>query len=118
MIKDFGATLKKYRTQRNMSQENFANKAAIHVTNLSKYERNKSVPSLDVAERMAAVLEVPLDELLHGEPQQQAKEHLADKELLSLFDKTQQLPEEQRKTVVDLLSAFLFKYNLSRQLAH
>jgi len=48
------------------SQEVFANKIGIHVTNLSKYERNISVPSLEIAEKMAKVLSISLDELVYG----------------------------------------------------
>jgi hypothetical protein len=36
--------------------------------------------------------------------------------LLNLFNKTQELPDDQKKTVKDLLSAFLIKSNLKQQL--
>lgn len=47
---------------------------------------------------------------------EKARIRIADNELLNLFDKTQQLPDDQKKTVIDLLSAFLLKSNLKQQL--
>jgi transcriptional regulator with XRE-family HTH domain len=89
----------------------------VHVTNLSKYERNKSVPSLEIAEKMASVLDISLDEMVYGKQNEKARIRIADNELLSLFNKTQLLPDDQKKTVVELLSAFLLKANLKQQLA-
>lgn len=87
----------------------------VHVTNLSKYERNISVPSLEIAEKMADALEMSLDELVYGQQNEKARVRIADNELLNLFNKTQDLPDDQKKTVKDLLSAFLLKSNLKQQ---
>jgi len=88
----------------------------VHVTNLSKYERNKSVPSLEIAEKMATALDMSLDEMVYGHQDEKARVRISDNELLSLFNKTQQLPDDQKKTVIDLLSAFLLKASLKQQL--
>ena len=112
-MENFGERLKKLRAEKDLSQTLFAQKIGIHVTNLSKYERNLSVPSLDMAEKMATVLETTLDELVYGK--QKAGNRINDDELLSLFSKTALLPERQKETVKDLLSAFLLKNNLKQQ---
>lgn len=116
-MKDFGNNLKRFRSEKGFSQEAFAAKIGVHVTNLSKYERNKSVPSLEIAEKMASVLDMSLDELVYGQQNEKARHQLSDNELLSLFNKTQQLSDDQKKTVKDVLSAFLLKANLTQQLA-
>ena len=115
-MEDFGSNLKRFRSEKGFSQEAFAAKIGVHVTNLSKYERNKSVPSLEVAEKMASVLDMSLDELVYGQQNEKARIRIADNELLSLFNKTQHLPDDQKKTVMDLLSTFLLKANLTQQL--
>lgn len=38
------------------------------------------------------------------------------KDVRNLFNKTQELSDDQKKTVMDLLSAFLLKSNLKQQL--
>jgi len=75
------------------------------------------VPSLEIADKMANALDISLDELAHGQPHEQARTRITDIELLSLFSKTQQLPENQKQTVIDLLSAFLLKANLKQKLS-
>ncbi len=100
-----GVNLKHFRTEKGFSQEVFAAKIGVHVTNLSKYERNKSIPSLEIAEKMANALDMSLDEMVYGQQNEKARVRIADNELLNLFNKTQELPDDQKKTVKDLLSA-------------
>jgi len=114
-MNDFGSILKKLRSEKGFSQEVFAKKIEIHVTNLSKYERNISIPSLEVAKRMAEVLEISLDRLVHGE--NKAQTTLEDNDLLNLFNKAQKLSDKQKETVKDFLSAFVLKADLKQKLA-
>ena len=116
-MEDFGANLKRFRVEKGFSQEAFAAQIGVHVTNLSKYERNKSVPSLEIAEKMASALQMSLDEMVYGTQNEKARLRIADNELLNLFNKTQQLPQNQKNTVIELLSAFLLKANLKQQLS-
>ena len=114
---NFGANLKRFRSEKGFSQEAFASKIGVHVTNLSKYERNKSIPSLEIAEKMATALDLSIDEIVYGLQDEKAQNKIKDTELLNLFNKTQDLNEDQKKTVMDLLSAFLLKANLKQQLS-
>jgi transcriptional regulator with XRE-family HTH domain len=114
-MENFGERLKKMRADKGLSQDLFSKRIGVHVTNLSKYERNLSIPSLEIAEKMASTLEISLDELVYGNSKADTRIH--DNELLSLFSKTAELPEKQKETVKDLLSAFLLKNNLQKQLA-
>lgn len=114
-MENFGSILKNLRTQSGFSQEAFAKRIDIHVSNLSKYERNISIPSLEVAKRMADVLEISLDRLVHGE--NIAQDTLEDSDLLSLFNRAQKLSKKQKETVKDFLSAFVLKADLTQKLA-
>ena len=114
-MNDFGTNLKKLRSEKGFSQGEFAKKIDIHVTNLSKYERNISIPSLEIAKRIALVLDVSIDVLVFGE--QNDVDSINDKDLASLFVKTQLLTDKQKQTVKDFLSAFLFQNDVKKQLA-
>lgn len=114
-MSDFGNNIKQLRTQKGFSQDSFAKEIGVHVTNLSKYERNISTPSFEIAQKMATVLEVSLDVLAYGNDV--AKSTINDSELLTLFNKSQNLPENQKSTVKDLLSAFILKNSIQNQLA-
>jgi transcriptional regulator with XRE-family HTH domain len=109
--------LKKYRALRNISQEELSKKVDIHVVQLSKYERGLSAPSIKVVERLAEALEISIDELVHGETQNQIEQAVSDKEFISLFKKVQTLSEREKETVKDLLSAFVLKSDLKQKLA-
>lgn len=113
-MNSFGSILKNLRSEKSFSQDAFAKKIGIHVTNLSKYERNLSIPSLEVAKRMADVLEISLDRLVHGE--NKAQDTIEDADLLSLFNKAQKLSEKQKETVKEFLSAFVLKADLTQKL--
>jgi transcriptional regulator with XRE-family HTH domain len=113
-MSDFGSILKSLRSEKGFSQEAFASKIGVHVTNLSKYERNLSIPSLEVAKRMAEVLEISLDKLVHGN--NKAQDTIEDIDLLTLFNKAQNLSKKQKETVKDFLSAFVLKADLTQKL--
>ncbi len=76
-----------------------------------------SVLFLEIAEKMVAALDISLDELIHGRHNEKARIQISHNELLFLFNITQSLDDDQKKTVVDLLSTFLLKANLTKQLA-
>jgi transcriptional regulator with XRE-family HTH domain len=80
----------------------------------SGYERNLSIPSLEIAYRMANVLEISLDKLVYGE--NKALSTLDDVDLLNLFNKAQKLSKKQKETVKDFLSAFVLKADLTQKL--
>lgn len=111
---NFGQQLKKARSDKGYSQEVFASKIGVHVTNLSKYERNISIPSLEVAEKMSKALDISIDTLVYGN--NKADDTIHDDQLLNLFTKTQYLSESQKSTVKDLLEAFILKTSLQKQL--
>ena len=114
-MNDFGKNLKTLRTDKGYSQEAFAKKVEIHVTNLSKYERNISLPSIEVANRMAQALDITIDELVYGKNKAAIK--LADDNLLQLFNKAQNHEEKQKSTIIELLKAFILSADLKQQLS-
>lgn len=115
-MKDFGVRLKGLRAANKLSQEEMAKSIGVHVTHLSRYERGLSVPSLEVAEKIAKALDISLDELAYGDKGKVAEGSIDDRELLSLFNKTQKLSDQSKQTVKDLLSAFLLKKDLQQEL--
>ena len=116
-MKNFGANLARYRTEQGYTHIALSEKTGVHVTNLSKYERGRSTPTLEVAEKLARGLDVTIDELLYGPSAERARVLIPDDELLRLFARTTRLDDRQRATVSEVLDAFLLKADLARQLA-
>ncbi len=58
IIKVFGTNVKMYRMQKQLSQENFAEKCGLHRTYISDIERFKRSIALENVQRIADALEV------------------------------------------------------------
>jgi len=62
----FGENLLRVRQARKLSQENVADRATIHRTQISLIESGQRLPRLDTLLKLAGALEVPLPTLLEG----------------------------------------------------
>ena len=116
-MSDLGKRLLEVRKQRKLSQQQLADMASVHFTNVGKYERAEAVPSADVFNRIAKALEVSPDYLLNGTIADKAKNNLEDTELLLQFQKVEQLSEQKKLLIKEFLDAFLFKADIQNKLA-
>jgi transcriptional regulator with XRE-family HTH domain len=62
----FAANLQRIRKEPNLSQEDLANRAEIHRTQVSLIEGGKRTPRLDTLVKLAGALETTANELLQG----------------------------------------------------
>jgi transcriptional regulator with XRE-family HTH domain len=115
-MKGMGERLINGRKQKELSQQELAKLAKVHFTNIGKYEREEAIPSADVLNRIAKVLEVTTDFLLNGTLNDKAKNAIKDDELLIQFKKVEQLPNDKKKLIKEFLDAFLFKDSVQQQL--
>lgn len=89
----------------------------IHPAHISGYERNQTVPSIDVVKKFADLLEVTTDMLVYDGEDEKTKDKITDDELLTMFSKAQALNEEDCKCVKSFLKAFLFHKEMMKRLA-
>jgi len=113
----FGDHLKDIRSGKGISQGQLADLMGIHSTHISRYERNQTIPSVDVVKKLADVLEVSVDDLVYGADQEKAKAKIQDSELLAMFSKAQQLNDTDKEAIKAMLKAFLFQKDMQQQLA-
>jgi transcriptional regulator with XRE-family HTH domain len=113
----FGDNLKEVRASKNISQGQLAEMMGIHPTHISRYERNQTIPSVDVVKKLADSLEVSTDALVYGSQDEKAKSKIDDAELLNMFTKAQGLNEEDRNSIKAMLKAFIFQKDMQKQLA-
>ena len=114
---DLATRLLEVRKQKGLSQQQVAEIAGVHFTNVGKYERAEAVPSADVFNRISKALEVSPDYLLNGTIQDKAKNNIQDNELLLQFEKVEKLNDQKKSLVKEFLDAFILKANLQQQLA-
>ena len=106
---EFGERLKNLRRQKNLSQQEIADKIGMHFTNISRYERGLASPSSETLKKLAELLSVSSGYLIEGTLEDGVQAHFEDRELLLQFQQVQELPEEDKATVKKLLDAFLFQ---------
>jgi len=115
-MSNFGENLKQIRVVKNISQGKLAELLNIHATHISRYERNLTVPSIDVVKKLADVLEVSTDDLVYGNLGAKANAKIQDTELLNIFSKAQNLDKQDKDCIKSLLKAFIFQKEMQRQL--
>lgn len=62
--KQFGENVRKYRVMRELSQEELANRAELHRTQITLIENGKRCPRLDTVYKLASALQVKPEKLL------------------------------------------------------
>lgn len=107
---DFGTRLKNLRKNKNISQEDFANKIGVTRSSVGNYETNRNMPTADVLDKIADVLDCSLDYLLGKSDNIQSVQNNED--LLDLakvgFTKENYNPptekqKEQIKTIIETI---------------
>lgn len=92
--------------------------AEVHYTNVGRYELGAAKPSAEVLNRMASALEVSPDYLMNGSINDKAYNSVSDLELLSQFNRIEQMPEDCKRLLKEILDAFILKTDLQQKLAH
>ena len=98
---DFGTIVANLRKEKKISQTDLANRLGIHKNVLGRYERNEIKPSIDIATKIADVLDVSLDYLVGN------TDTVLEKDLLKKITDIQKLPDDKKNVVMELLDSFL-----------
>ncbi|PIQ16090.1 MAG: transcriptional regulator [Flavobacteriales bacterium CG18_big_fil_WC_8_21_14_2_50_32_9] len=113
----FGERLKELRETKGISKTDLANKISLHYSQIGRYERNEANPSADMLKKLANELDVTTDYLMNGTTNDLADELINDKTLINQFKKIAQLSDENKKVVVSLIDAFIFKQETKQRLS-
>lgn len=76
---------------------------------MSRYERGETKPNAEAMARLAKALYTTVDYLMSGTAEDIVQDAGLDKELISRFKQVQELPAEEKKTVLSFLDAFIAK---------
>jgi transcriptional regulator with XRE-family HTH domain len=100
---DFGYTVAELRKEKRISQTELAVLLGIHKNVLGRYERNEVMPSIDIARKIADILEVSLD-FLTGKADVQIDKNTSNRILeVSRFE------EQDRNHIFSVIDAFVAK---------
>ena len=107
----FGNRVANLRKERGLSQQELADLIGTGKDMISRYERDSSSPSIDVAAKIAKVLNTSLDDLALGI----VIEH-TDVELTELVREAGSLAEEDKSHIKAVISAFITKAKVQQML--
>lgn len=100
----FGKRLRTCREAKNLSQQDVAAKLKTSYTVIGKYERDEMIPSVEVAKKLAKLLDTTVGYLL-GETEE--VNILKDPSMLKRLNEINSLPDEEKKSIFLTVDAFL-----------
>jgi transcriptional regulator with XRE-family HTH domain len=93
MIGNF-ITLK--RKEKNLTQEELAQKLGVSNKTISKWETGKCMPDYSIIESLCKELDITIQELITGEESKESNKDLNEKEIMDLIRKTQELEKHNK----------------------
>lgn len=98
------------RKQKGLTQNELAERVDILKAQMSRYVAKGVNPPANLLAKMADELGVSMDYLLHGNTDDKAASSLSHAEVIQQYKEVDQLPAEERNTVIKVISALLRDY--------
>ena len=102
-----GKRIVEARLKKQMQQKDFAKATGIAAANLSDYERDITLPSIQSIAKIAATLDVTIDYLVFGKLNKNAEKELIDRDLLNGFKNISELPAKDKKMIAHVMNTLL-----------
>ncbi|MFB3887682.1 MAG: helix-turn-helix domain-containing protein [Thermodesulfobacteriota bacterium] len=112
----FGRNLANFRKEKGLTQEDLVKRSGVAISQIRRYEADKSSPTLDVITRLARALGVSLDELVFDKATGVAASKLMDRELLEQFEMVSALEEDERQAVKRILEGVIVKHQVEKMM--
>ena len=100
---DFGSIVVELRKEQGISQTDLATQLGIHKNVLGRYERNEVLPSIEIARKIADILDVSLD-YLTGKVDVEM-----DKDTQKRILEVSKFEEKDREHIFSVIDAFIAK---------
>jgi len=112
----FGKNLSRFRREKGLTQEELVKKSGVGISQIRRYEADKSSPTLEVLTRLAKALGVSIDELVFDKTAGVAAGRIMDRELLEQFEMISGLEEEERQAVKRILEGVIVKHQVEKMM--
>jgi transcriptional regulator with XRE-family HTH domain len=116
LLMPFGKNLSRFRKEKGLTQEDLVKRSGVAISQIRRYEADKSSPTLDVITRLAKALGTSLDELVFDKEKGIAASRLMDRELLEQFEMISVLEEEERQAVKRILEGVIVKHQVEKMM--
>jgi transcriptional regulator with XRE-family HTH domain len=110
-MNDLGERIQMLRKQHNLTQLQLADKIGISHTQMARYEIKGVQPPANVLEKLADIFDTSIDYLVRGDKAQKVQSSLEDAELIKQFKQLDKLPDDEKKSILKVLSALIRDFN-------
>ena len=110
----FGRNLSRFRKEKGLTQEELVKQSGVAISQIRRYEADKSSPTLEVSARLAKALGVSIDEMFFDKTTGIAANRLMDRELLEQFEMISALDEGERQAVKKMLEGIIVKHQVEK----
>lgn len=112
----FGTNLVRIRKDKGLTQEDLVKKSGVAISQIRRYEADKTSPTLDVIMRLVKALGVSIDELAFDKIRGVAASKIVDRELLEQFEMISGLEEEEKNAVKKILEGVIVKNQVEKMM--
>ena len=112
----FGKNLAKLRKQRGLTQEELVKLSGVGISQIRRYEADKSTPSLDAIIKLVKAIGVSIDEMVFDKTTAIASNKIIDRDLLEQFEMISYMDEEERNLVKKILEGIIVKNQVEKLL--
>jgi transcriptional regulator with XRE-family HTH domain len=112
----FGTNLVRIRKDKGLTQEDLVKKSGVAISQIRRYEADKSSPTLDVIMRLVKALGVSIDELAFDKIRGVAASKIVDRELLEQFEMISGMGEEEKNAVKKILEGVIVKNQVEKMM--
>jgi transcriptional regulator with XRE-family HTH domain len=102
-----GSRIQELRKSLGYSQVELGQRIGVSKSQVNRYENKGIQPPADILSKIADLFGTSVDFLINGQSEEKAKATLKNAELLKQFKQVEDLPEEDRMTVIKFLGAYL-----------
>lgn len=108
---NLGERIQALRKELGFTQAQLADKIQISHTQMARYEIKGVQPPADVLAKLADVFDTSIDFLVRGGKSEKVESSIKDAELIKEFKKLDVLPEEEKKSIIKVVSSLIRDYN-------
>lgn len=112
----FGRNLAKFRKEKGLTQEDLVRMSGVAISQIRRYETNKSMPSLDAITKLVKALGVSIDEMVFDKSTEVAVRKIVDRELLEQFEAISGMDENEKYIVKKILEGVIVKHQVDKMM--
>ena len=111
---DIARKIRDLRKEKDWSQAQLGEKIGVTQRHISSWENGANLPSADALVRLSQVLRASVDYLLLDNVPREGTHKIDDFSLYDLFRQAEDLPDEEKKAIEQLLSGLVFRHKVKK----